>query len=430
MNMPFALKMIVALILLSFIPAQALALTPAQVFDKVKDSIVVVNALDAQGKARSQGSGVLLSSGKVATNCHVVEEGASYKVSRGKQLVSAVLYAEDKDKDICILDVKGIKGKPVILGKAVNLKVGDPVYAVGAPRSLELSLSNGIVSQLRGGPPPLIQTTAAISPGSSGGGLFDGDGRLVGITTASVRGGQNLNFAMPVEWIGEVKPGRKLLTGTLGRVEWHKRTLVLAENKDWEGLLECGLNWVKSEPKSADAWFALGLAYDSLGRFDNAVESLRNSLLINPEFTEAWYILGDAYLGLKRYDDAISASSQALRINSESANGWRTLGAAYLGLGRYNDAIGALRQAVRINPDAQTWSTLGLAYLGLDRYEDAIGACRQSIRINPELTLAWQCLSIAYASSGNRTAALEAVRELRRLDPVAADALFHRIVPR
>ena len=125
------------------------------------------------------------------------------------KLVAATLYAEDGDKDICILDAKGITGKPAQLGKAANLKVGDPVYAVGAPQGLELSLSDGIVSQLRGGPPPLIQTTAAISPGSSGGGLFDGEGRLVGLTTLYMEGGQSLNFAMPVEWIGEVKPGRK-----------------------------------------------------------------------------------------------------------------------------------------------------------------------------------------------------------------------------
>ena len=54
--------------------------------------------------------------------------------------------------------------------------MGEPVYAVGAPQGLELSLSEGIVSQLRGGPPPLIQTTVAISQGSSGGGLFNAEG--------------------------------------------------------------------------------------------------------------------------------------------------------------------------------------------------------------------------------------------------------------
>ncbi len=87
--------------------------------------------------------------------------------------------------------------------------MGEPVYAVGAPQGLELSLSEGIVSQLRGGPPPLIQTTVAISQGSSGGGLFNAEGELVGITTFYLKEGQSLNFALPVEWIGEVA-GKKI----------------------------------------------------------------------------------------------------------------------------------------------------------------------------------------------------------------------------
>jgi S1-C subfamily serine protease len=182
-------------------------LAPSQVFDKVKDTILVVKTLDAKGKAKSQGSGVLLPSGKVATNCHVVEGGVSYRVGRGERFVPATLYTKYGDKDICLLDAKGITGEPAQIGRTTDLKVGDAVYAVGAPKGLELSLSDGIVSQLRGGPPPFIQTTAAISPGSSGGGLFDSEGKLVGLTTLYVEGGQNLNFAMPVEWIAEVKPG-------------------------------------------------------------------------------------------------------------------------------------------------------------------------------------------------------------------------------
>jgi len=203
------IRLIGAVFFLAIIPLPGHALTPSQVFDKVKDSIVVVKTLDAQGKVKSQGSGVLLPSGKIATNCHVVEGGASYNVGGGEKFVSVTLYAEDGDKDICLLDAKGITGKPAQLGKAADLKVGVSVYAVGAPQGLELSLSDGIVAQLRGGPPPIIQATAAISPGSSGGGLFDGEGRLVGLTTLYIEGGQSLNFAMPVEWISEIKPGRK-----------------------------------------------------------------------------------------------------------------------------------------------------------------------------------------------------------------------------
>jgi hypothetical protein len=216
-----------AFILSSILPVSSHALTPDQVFNKVKDSMVVVKTLDAQGRLKGQGSGVLLPSGKIATNCSVVEGGASYQVGRGKQLVRATLYAEDADKDICLLNAKGLTGKPAQLGKAAGLKVGVPVYAVGAPQGLEFSLSDGIVAQLRGGPPPLIQTTAAISPGSSGGGLFDEEGRLVGLTTLCLEGGQSLNFAMPVEWIGEVKPGRKAVAKGQSQSEWLKRAATL-----------------------------------------------------------------------------------------------------------------------------------------------------------------------------------------------------------
>ena len=115
--------------------------------------------------------------------------------------------AGDPDKDLCLLTAPGLTAKPARLGRAARLKVGEPVYAVGAPQGLELSLSEGIVSQLRGGPPPLIQTTVAISPGSSGGGLFNAEAELVGITTFYLKDSQSLNFAVPVEWIGEVAMG-------------------------------------------------------------------------------------------------------------------------------------------------------------------------------------------------------------------------------
>jgi len=315
MNIPSVLKLIVALFFLSTLPAQVHALTPAQVFDKVKDSVVVVKTLDAQGKVKGQGSGVLLPSGKIATNCHVVEGGASYQVGRGKQLVRATLYAEDGDKDICLLDAKDITGEPVQLGKAESLKVGVPIYAVGAPRGLELSLSDGIVAQLRGGPPPFIQTTAAISPGSSGGGLFDGEGRLVGLTTLYIEGGQSLNFAMPVEWISEIKPGRKMAADSRSQTEWLKRYSALLKLKDWQRLLDFCREWTKNEPKNDNAWNSLGNTYSILNRYNDAIDAYRHPLRINPENDGAWFNLGGAYASLNRDNDAVEAFRQGLRIN-------------------------------------------------------------------------------------------------------------------
>jgi hypothetical protein len=300
MNIPSVLKLVIAMFFFATIPAQVHALTPDQVFEKVKDAIVVVKTFDSKGTLKGLGSGVIISSGKVATNYHVVEGGASYKVSRGKQIVDATLYAEDQDKDICILDAKGITGKPAQLGKATSLKVGVPVYAVGAPKGLELSISDGIIAQLRGGPPPFIQTTAAVSQGSSGGGLFDGEGRLVGLITLYIEGGQNLNFAMPVEWIDGIKPGRKPIAKGRSQTEWLKRAIALEELKGWEGMLDLCQKWTKSEPLNAEAWNNLGNSYRKLKSHNDAIEAFRQSLSINPGYALAWCNLGLNYCDIKR----------------------------------------------------------------------------------------------------------------------------------
>ena len=396
-NIPSVTSLIGTLFILSILPAQIHALTPSQVFDKVKDSVVVVKTLDAQGKVKSQGSGVLISVGRVATNCHVVEGGISYQVGRGKQLVRATLYAEDGDKDICILDAKGITGKPVQLGKATDLKVGVPVYAVGAPQGLERSLSDGIVAQLRGGPPPLIQTTAAISPGSSGGGLFDGEGRLVGLTTLYVEGGQSLNFAMPVEWIGEIKPGRKSVVEGHSQTEWQKRAFALAELKDWQGMFDWCRRWTKSEPKDFVAWNWLGIAYDGLKRYDDAIEAYRQSLRFFPATHPG--------------DDVV----------------WRHLGQAYSNLKRYDDAIEAYRQSLSILPRFDVWRDLGIAYDGLKRYNEAIEAYRQALRINPDDVDAWYNLGVTYALSGQKGQVMEVYGQLKALNFAKAEEFYKNV---
>lgn len=200
LTLPASLALIFAIL-----PQTAMALSPSQVFDKVKDSIVVVNTLDAQGEPISRGSGVLLPSGQIATNCHVVKDGVIFQVGSGKNLMPATFYAGDEDKDICLLQAGKLAGTPAQLGKSTTLKVGEAVYAIGAPLGLELSLTDGIVSQLRGKPIPIIQTTAAISHGSSGGGLFNAQGQLVGFTTLKIKDEQGFNFAIPVEWLSNIK---------------------------------------------------------------------------------------------------------------------------------------------------------------------------------------------------------------------------------
>ena len=371
------------------------ALSPSQVFDRVKDSVVVVKALDSSGKTVAQGSGVLLPSGKIGTKCHVVENGSRFQVGSGKRFVPATVWGGDEDKDVCLLVATGLNAKMVQLGQASRLKVGEPVYAVGAPRGLELSLSDGIVSQLRGGPPPYIQTTAAISPGSSGGGLFDAEGRLVGFTTLYIEGGQSLNFAMPVEWVAAIKPGRSTVQGR-SNSDWLKRAMALQDAQNWRSLRDWCQSWTREQPRHGFAWLCLG----------------------------------SSFFELTQYADAVAAFQEAVRINPDDANAWGLAGVAFTLLKRHSEALAASREAVRIDPDGGGWFTIGGSLVQLQRFDEAIDPLRQALRVDPVDVNAWTLLIVALEGSGNRNAALGAIRNLRRIDPAQADNLLNAMSSR
>ena len=204
------------------------AKSAAEVFAEVAPSVVVVLALDDNGETVAQGSGVVVGKNEVATNCHVIEDANSVAVRQAADSGGGETYrmdsrilTRDGERDLCLLFVGELSEPPAApiaaMGAAKGLAVGEEVYAIGAPEGLELSLSRGVVSQLRGvhgkRVAPLVQTDAAISPGSSGGGLFNADGELVGITTFKWRG-ESLNFAIPAEWVGELRDRAAALRGT------------------------------------------------------------------------------------------------------------------------------------------------------------------------------------------------------------------------
>ncbi|MGY0197071.1 S1C family serine protease [Leptothrix sp. BB-4] len=176
----------------------------SSVFQKSRESIYVVHA--DKGSTAVQGSAVQLDSRNVVTNCHVVEGAKSIVLVAGGRRLAATLALVDQQRDLCTLRVEvNLKAIPPPIRSVSSLVVGERVFALGAPRGLELSLSEGIISALRETAEGLfIQTTAAISPGSSGGALLDANGRLIGVTTYQRRESQNINFAAPASWISEL----------------------------------------------------------------------------------------------------------------------------------------------------------------------------------------------------------------------------------
>lgn len=194
---------------LAHVSCDSAAMNAEQVFAHVSSSVVSIEVADENSNSATFGSGVIVGNGEVVTNCHVALQPGALTIKHGSRMRATLAYA-DKQRDLCLLNVQGLTLDVAVLGRVRDLKPGQHVFAIGAPKGLELSISEGVISGLRqSGDSSFIQTTAAISPGSSGGGLFDEQGRLVGITTFFIEGGQNLNFAMPADWIGRLRVNSK-----------------------------------------------------------------------------------------------------------------------------------------------------------------------------------------------------------------------------
>lgn len=181
-------------------------LTSPEVFELVNPSVwTVISASTIENlkgmNNASIGSAVAVSKNELLTNYHVVHEKPYVLIKQGEQIVVAVIHAADKQSDKCILTIEDTELKPVNgFRKHEQLSVGEDVYSIGSPQGLENSLGHGLISGMRKlDEQRIIQTTAPISSGSSGGGLFDSSGNLVGITTFKLIDGEGLNFAIPIE---------------------------------------------------------------------------------------------------------------------------------------------------------------------------------------------------------------------------------------
>ena len=181
-------------------------------------SIVSIVMSDKEGRPVSQGSGFFVSKeGLIVTNYHVISEGSSAvaKLPNGTLYAVDGVLTFDKARDVAVIKAHGQNFRTLVLGNSDQVQVGEEVVAIGNPLSLDSTVSNGIVSGMRtvkkeGG--KLLQITAPISSGSSGGPLFDMAGGVIGITTMYLNGGENLNFAIP---INDAKPLLAALPSTL-----------------------------------------------------------------------------------------------------------------------------------------------------------------------------------------------------------------------
>lgn len=168
-------------------------------------SVVMLTCYDKDGEPCATGSGfAVFDDGIIVTNYHVIEQDTyrvKAQVEGGISFDCPTVLAYDAEKDIAIL--KADRKTDVALlsaGSANNLQKGEKVVAIGSPLGLINSVSTGVFSgYIDDKAGSVLQFTAAISHGSSGGALFNDAGEVIGITFASLTDGQNLNLAVPID---------------------------------------------------------------------------------------------------------------------------------------------------------------------------------------------------------------------------------------
>jgi len=202
------------------LPTLAVAAPASDIADRVLPSVVLIALEDEDGEQVGVASGFVVADGIVATNHHVIEGAAGghvKPVSTGREKRAGVQpdgeRARDDDtgalkvqgvvatapgRDLALLQVAELDRPPLPIADTDELSVGDKVYVAGNPHGLTGTFSDGIVSSIRDlGDDQLLQITAPISAGSSGGPVLNTEGQVIGVAVAQVMEGQNFNFAVP-----------------------------------------------------------------------------------------------------------------------------------------------------------------------------------------------------------------------------------------
>jgi tetratricopeptide (TPR) repeat protein len=314
-------------------------------------------------------------------------------VRQGDKSWPAKIEQIDLHADLTRLRVSGLKVRGVDLRPSSSLDVGERVYSIGSPEGLELSISEGLISGLRElDDERVIQTTAAISHGSSGGGLFDSQGNLVGITTFMFTGGQNLNFAVPAEAIME--PTTPLNSAL---IDAHANpTLSYAEAVRLFGK-------VKIDADLKD------------------VQVAQEALKRDPNNADAHAMLGDRSLLLDPYR-AIRELNEALRAGANDAGTHFDLGVALRKVGDPYGAIAELRRSVEMNPTSFGAHNVLMDALMDDEAPTALVLKEAKVlaRLNPMLALLYFPAAKWMAENGDKDSGMEVCKEILNVDRLKA----------
>ena len=377
-----------------------------EVFRRVSPAVVTVYATDDKGGIEAQGSGVVIGAGLVVTNCHVVQDATKLAIDAGQKRWEASWVRRDASRDVCLLSAAGLNAPTVGMRDIATLGVGEAVFAIGNPLGFGVTVSSGLVSGLAGkGSAGYVVNTAAQSPGSSGGGLFDREGRLVGVTTATLGTGQNLNLALATDGIATLykqgqRPPENLVLPVADR-QWQLEAEALQQSAAWKKLEAHAAAWRAYHPESAPAMVYQAMAQNELGLPAAAMATLEKAVSTDDHFAFAWLNYAIVARAMGRKDIAVKALDRAQGILPNYSLPSEVRASWALQEKNPSKAREDIRKAIRLAPGRpSSWRLLGQSEEMLGNGNAAVAAYRVALRLgdtSPEIA---QSLTKQLADAG------------------------------
>ena len=336
------------MVLLAALPMAAQGnakLTPEVLYRRSKASVVTIVTFDSKQASLGQGSGFIVAKNRVVTNYHVLGGSSSATVifSDGSLAVVKSVVAGSRPQDLVIVDAETGHLPPLALGDELALKVGETIYAIGAPKGLPESLSNGLVSAFREEQGQfLIQITAAIAPGSSGGPLLNGQGQVVGVTTSQLKDG-GFGFAAPA---GDVK---------------HLLKVPLPVPVEVASLAKDSVETPEDQLSSVQALF-------KQKKYKEAREAFRELSASTQTSFEGQLLLCNIEENLANYRLAIQACDAAIQANPTNATAHELKALSLISTGEFGKAENPALRAVELSGDKDDKALLALIYYSEEKY--------------------------------------------------------------
>ncbi len=324
-RMPALLACCIGLSSLSVRAGDSPAEYGAAFYTQLSVSVVQVRTGNASGKAFF-GSGVVVGENEVITNCHVTRQAVRIEVAKGALVFPVFGQKVDMSNDLCLLRTAPMPLRVAALRDADSVRAGEKSFYYGYSGGIEAFFAPGRIATTHPhNDSAIIETSSGFALGGSGGGLFDTEGRLLGVTTFLASGHAGGYFAMPAELIRQVRTLPESEVGPITGLAlwerpdkaqpWFLRVARLGTQSRWQAAADLALDWTREEPGNADAWHQAGVALSRIDRHQDSLKALQQALTLSPGHPD---ILFHTALALSR--TGVPAEAERIRAQLAQAD--------------------------------------------------------------------------------------------------------------